>query len=92
MILSDTQPDYEEEFPRVGKDLIEFLERRFPITGFKNVQSYEDMRCYQGAHEVIDLIRDLHLRQIGERDVLLSGYPGGTSTGAPTGDPDTGSA
>lgn len=78
MILSPApQANNDDKPPRVSHELIEFLEKNFPLTAFKSCLTFDQMRCYQGAHEVIDLLKTLYDQQIGANDVLLAIDPEG---------------
>jgi hypothetical protein len=46
--------------PEVSQELLEYLDRFFPLTSFKNVQSEKELYKLQGSFEVIDHLRSLH--------------------------------
>lgn len=54
--------------PLISEEVIKFLQSKFPLEGFRNVRSFEQLQRYQGALDVIDLLKATHARQNREGD------------------------
>lgn len=48
-----------EELPPVHPKLLAYLERMYPLEGYKNVRTLEDLQRYNGAQEVLDRLRQI---------------------------------
>lgn len=51
--------DPENDLPWVPAALVEHLERKFPLEGYKNIADLQGLHTYQGAQEIITYLRAL---------------------------------
>jgi hypothetical protein len=52
--------------PQVTEEFLQFLQRKFPLEGFKNVRTEQHLYRYQGAQDVIDFLQGVRARQQNE--------------------------
>lgn len=56
--------DTREEVPLVSDELVEYLNKVYPLRGYSSVKTLEELHTYRGAREVVELLESLRQAQI----------------------------